>query len=65
MKQDSYLTFRGRQVELKILVFFFFFSFKKMYNIINIISSALCYIKLIRVNPKKSHHTEQNIFLFT
>ena len=33
-----------------------------MYNLINAIDKAVCYIwKLLRVNPKSSHHKE-NIF---
>ena len=35
-----------------------------MYNLIDIINTAVHYIlKLLRVNPKSSHQKEENIFL--
>ena len=34
-----------------------------MYNVMIIINTAVCYMKVLRVNPKNSHHKE-NIFSY-
>ena len=35
-----------------------------MYNMTNIINTAVCYICKLRVNPKSSHHKEKKFFSF-
>ena len=34
-----------------------------MYNVMIVINTAICYSKVLRVNPKNSHHKE-NIFSY-
>ena len=34
-----------------------------MYNVMIVINTAICYAKVLRVNPKNSHHKE-NIFSY-
>ena len=36
-----------------------------LYNMMAIVNTALCYLKVVnRLDPKTSHHTQKNTFIF-